>query len=449
MEESGAPEFKKSVIGGLLRSRMARGAAWMSILTLAARVMQVITAALLARMLGADGYGMYAYAATLVGLMSVPAHLGFPHLVLREVAVNGVNRRWGDTAGLLRRSRQIALASSSVLVAVGAAFGWLAADDINALHFPTYAWSLLLVPIVSSITIQGAALKGFHHVLQGELPTVLVRPVVFLILIAISSLAFQALGPSQAAMLSVLAGLAAYCISLWLLRKCTPAQVKSAEPVYRGKEWLRGAFPFALLGCTQLLTTQTDTVMLGVLGSAADVGIYRVVTQGALLTSISLVVVSKMIRPQVASLYAAHDLKGLQRLITKSMRAAMYMSVPPCLCLVFFGGAILGLVFGPEYEAGSFALAVLTVGSLIYVISGASSLILDMTGHERYSLIGLALGATMNVALNFLLIPPLGLNGAALATTISLAASNIYLAVMVFRKTHLLSLPFAFGWSPR
>jgi O-antigen/teichoic acid export membrane protein len=41
---------------------------------------------LLARMLGAEGYGIYAYAFALVTLLAMPAKAGLPQLVVRETA---------------------------------------------------------------------------------------------------------------------------------------------------------------------------------------------------------------------------------------------------------------------------------------------------------------------------------------------------------------------------
>ena len=57
-----------------------------------------------------------------------------------------------------------------------------------------------------------------------------------------------------------------------------------------------------------------------------------------------------------------------------------------------------------------------------------------MTGHERDTATGVGIAAAVNVTLNVLLIPLWGIEGAAIATAISLMTWNILLAVWVYRR---------------
>ena len=45
-----------------------------------------LSTVLLARLLGAEGYGLYAYALALVTLVGTPVHTGLPILVVRQTA---------------------------------------------------------------------------------------------------------------------------------------------------------------------------------------------------------------------------------------------------------------------------------------------------------------------------------------------------------------------------
>ena len=68
---------------------------------------------------------------------------------------------------------------------------------------------------------------------------------------------------------------------------------------------------------------------------------------------------------------------------------------------------------------------------------GSVGQVLNMTGHEKDSAIGMAIGAIANVCLNFLLIPRWGASGAAVATGVSVAIWNIVLAAFVYRRLGL------------
>jgi ABC-type sugar transport system permease subunit len=73
-------------LSAVLRSRLAREAFWTVVLKSANTLLGFVTTVLLARLLGAEGYGIYAYALALVSLLAMPAHAGLPNLVLRETA---------------------------------------------------------------------------------------------------------------------------------------------------------------------------------------------------------------------------------------------------------------------------------------------------------------------------------------------------------------------------
>ncbi len=131
---------------------------------------------LLARVLGPAGYGVYAYVFALVSLMAVPAELGLPHLVVRETARAHVHEQWGLMRGLWRWA---ALASGVLAVAIAVVAGGLAwglADGFSSLQLATFAWGLLLVPLIALGNLAGAAVRGLRHVLLGQLPGLVLRP---------------------------------------------------------------------------------------------------------------------------------------------------------------------------------------------------------------------------------------------------------------------------------
>jgi O-antigen/teichoic acid export membrane protein len=68
---------------------------------------------------------------------------------------------------------------------------------------------------------------------------------------------------------------------------------------------------------------------------------------------------------------------------------------------------------------------------------GLAALVLNMTGHERDTAKGIAVSALLNVTLNALLIPLWGIEGAALASTLSMVVWNSLLVVLVHRRLGL------------
>jgi O-antigen/teichoic acid export membrane protein len=115
-----------------------------------------------------------------------------------------------------------------------------------------------------------------------------------------------------------------------------------------------------------------------------------------------------------------------------SGRLSLLAALPVAVFLIVLGQPILSLVFGEAYGVGGTALGILCAGQLANAATGSLTLILNMTGHERDTVMGLGSAAIVNVILNLLLIPRFGIEGAAAATAISVAAWN----ALLLRKLH-------------
>lgn len=92
-----------------LRDYLIRGAGGSFALKLVATALGFIVSILLARLLGAVGYGTYAYAIALVSLSSVPATLGLPNLIIRYIAAYQSRAVWALMRGLLLQANQAVL----------------------------------------------------------------------------------------------------------------------------------------------------------------------------------------------------------------------------------------------------------------------------------------------------------------------------------------------------
>ena len=67
-------------------------------------LLTALVAVFLARLLGPAGYGVYAFAFSLITVLAIPSQLGLPQLVVRETARSQVNGDWGLMRGLWRWS---------------------------------------------------------------------------------------------------------------------------------------------------------------------------------------------------------------------------------------------------------------------------------------------------------------------------------------------------------
>ena len=74
--------------------------------------------------LGADGYGVYAYVFALLTLLLVPAELGMPVLLVREIAATESRQDWPHLRGIFLRAIQIVLVVATFLAIILALWLW-------------------------------------------------------------------------------------------------------------------------------------------------------------------------------------------------------------------------------------------------------------------------------------------------------------------------------------
>lgn len=410
----------------LARSRLARSAGATFALKVGDTLATILISLLLARMLGAEGFGTYSYALAWVALLSIPGLFGMENLTVRHVSAYGSTEAWGLLRGYVRRAYQTVGAFSAAIALAAALGAWLLAGGIDG-GLTAFWLAMLIVPGMALLRLSQASLRGLRHVALGYLPELGVMPIIVIVLLGAAFLvAGPGFGATGAIAVQLVATAAALAAAVALLWRRLPGEMTAARAVFETRRWYASALPLLFIAVAQAVNRQADIIMLGALQGPVAAGIYTIATRGAGLISFVLFAVNAAMAPSVASLYAAGDLDGIQRLVTRSSRLILLLSLPAALAFVFFGGWFMGL-FGEEFVAGATALAILSVAQLINGAAGSVGVCLTMTGHERDAARGFAAAAVVNVALNALLIPSLGLIGAALATGTSIIVWNALL----------------------
>jgi len=247
------------------------------------------------------------------------------------------------------------------------------------------------------------------------------------------------MSPARAMAIHAAAAFCAYLVGIALLRRGLPAPVRKGRPDYRTAAWLKTLLPLTLLAGMEMINNQVDVVLLGFLRTAGEVGIYRVAWQVSLPVVFTLTAVNLVVAPHFARAWQNADKQRLQRLATWSARVAASLAIPAAAVLIGFGTPLLGFVFGREFAAGGAALTILCIGQLCNAAAGSVGTILNMTGHERDTMLGIGIAAVTNVTLNLLLIPPFGIVGAATATTVSMVLWNLILFRRVRHRLGIVS----------
>lgn len=418
-----------------LSGRIFRGSFGSLVIKMANAGLLFFTGVFLARLLGAEGYGVYAYALVVSRILSVPLMRGLQPLVVRYFSTYKARKEWHLMRGLLQKSHQCVLILALCLILVAGGIAWLMADKLDAEGLICFFVALTLLLIMPFLRLRESILRGLNIIVLAQVPDFIIRPGLFLTVVVLLFFAgSRDVSPGVAMGFHVLCALIALLIAFYISKRKTPKVVYTSIPDYEIKPWLRSILPLILIGLLQFLNKRTDIILLGVIKGPESVGIYQAVTRIAELIIFSLMAANMSLGPAIASLYAKKDLKKIQTLIRKSTNwVTIFFALPLFLGILFFGYWIL-LLFGPEFTQGTSALMILCGAQLINSALGTAGLILNMTGNERDSAWGMAIATVLNIILNLLLIPKYGLLGAACATGVSIITWKTIFVYFVYKR---------------
>ena len=121
---------------------------------------------------------------------------------------------------------------------------------------------------------------------------------------------------------------------------------------------------------------------------------------------------SQAVFPKVSA-----DAKGRPELTAQACRVSLIVMLPIALILASVGWWFFPFLFGPEYKGSYILMAAILPGTLAFGISRI--LTVGMAGINRPATLSgvVAVSAAVNIALNFLMIPRLGVLGCSLAST--------------------------------
>lgn len=416
------------------RNPLLQGGAGSALVQGGALATSLILGVLLARGLGPDGYGVYAYAIAILNLLLIAGEVGIPTLLMREVAVARGEERWSSVIGDLRTSVWIVAVMASGLGLLGAGVVLIDDPDVSTALARTALIMLAVLPVVALAKVLAYGLRGLGAVVRAHACELLFRPALVLLAVAAVFWGAPTLRQPEVAMaMQLLAGVIVLGVAvLWIRRRLPPGLGSLAEPPPT-TGWLRRAMPFALIGGAAVLTNQTDIVMLGWFRSEAEVGAYRIAQQGGLLTLFVLQAAHSVLGPTFGKLYAQSRIADLRAHFRWATLMVFAATIPPAVVLMVFAREIVDAVFGAAYVLAAGPLAILVAGYLINVALGPVGLLLQMSGRERVTAWVLWATVVLNALLNVVLIPAYGVHGGAVATAVAVVVYHLALRIIAYR----------------
>ncbi len=415
---------------------LVSGASSAFVIKVIGAALNFITQVLLARMLGVQGYGFFAYATSWMILLSIPAQLGLRDSLIRFVPEYEATNRPGHIRGILRFALRATFLSAVVIAGLFAIVlltspGFWAREQIAVL------WIMLgVLPVFTLNRIRESGLRAFRRVALAFAPEHIIRPIVLCGLCALIFLSSKELLAWQAWFCNMAALGAAFLVGSWWLFQSLPGEVRSAKPEQSHRHWLVVSLPMFMMTGMNVVMNQSGVVLLGFFIPPAEVGVYAVCVRIMILVNFAVTSVDAMIGPLISRLYYAGQKQELQNMLTLAAWGIFLITCLTCGFLSLFGTYVLNF-FGPAFVQGYTPLLILILGQLINALAGSVAFIMITTGYQIKAVRIVGIAATFNIIISFLLIPTLGIYGAALSSAISISLVKLLMLKSVLKKIHL------------
>jgi len=403
------------------RGLLGGGLAALAIKIGAAGLQFLMFLALARAMLPAE-YGLLGFGFSLATLLAVIGSLGFRMLSLRFLQIYQSEAQPALVAGLLRDGfRLVPFATLLLAAAVALGLALIRPEIPPAFLGATIALALAL----ALAEYLAFVLRGFGRVTLALAP----RDLAWrgLVALAVLPAVLGSTAPLSAAWASaLLAALLALVIALQigLAPELHPARLIRVPATYERARWRQAALGLWGVSVIQIAAPNLVVVVLGLVLSPAETGGVFAALRIAGLLNLVLLAANMVAAPTIARACHEGRIAAAQAICAEIAATAGAASAVVLLALVIFGRALLGL-FGAGFEAAYPVLLIAAAAYVVNTLTGPTSVLLEVSGHERAAF-GLLASANLAAIVALpLAVWAFGAVGAALCLAVSVAGWNL------------------------
>jgi O-antigen/teichoic acid export membrane protein len=368
----------------------------------------LLSSALLARALGTDGFGVLGFGTAFLSLLGVAASLNTDMYGTREIA-----RSPNDAGSIASAVIGLRLVLSIVVfvIFVGVVY-LLDRSQSEKTVLLIQAGGIFVSLFVLDFVFQGLERMGINGLRQISVALVTLGGV-YLFVRSPDDLRMAAAIPVGAGLLAVGA--------IWIY-----AQVSSSGKITglgltfsltRWRRILSVSLPMAISGIMHTIIFNTDAVMLGLMSTNEQTGLY---VSAFKIVGLTLIPAGLLISPFFPSLSAGWDDQKLRHDRSKTFATSLLIfSLPLVVFIALFPELILRVLFGEAFSDAGPVLLILMASMVMMHLRFIYGNPLLAWNDERFLMIATLIGAVLNIVLNYILIPDYGIIGAAYASLIS------------------------------
>jgi len=370
----------------------------------ASRSLTLLLSILLARNLGAQGYGTYAVAWYVAWMMAQMTDLG-----LHIVTLRSLSRTWE-----LRVVASALAAKALVSVLLIGGFAAVSASPILSTNV-RLLWLLLAASLLVSWTeLFGVILRSRGRIAREGIVLGALR--LGLLVGALIALRGNS-GLEGIALGLALGGLPGLWLALAWMGKPLRRTRTSFRPDWRQVRGLyEASLPLALTAAITLVYLRADLLILAALRGPTDAGIFASAFR---LFEAMFVLSGGIVAGTFPLLAARFGQRGFPSLSQFVLTILLVLAIPAATGLFALADPIIGFLFGEGFSEAARPLAFLAVALVAVFMNALTTHLLIVSGRMRYLVGCMLVRLTVGLLLDLVLIPRHGAVGAAAAVAVA------------------------------
>ncbi len=399
-------------------NKVVKNASWIIACRIIQSVFALIINMLTARYLGPSNYGLITYASSLVAFVLPIMQLGFSNTLVQELINNPE-----EEGKIFGTSILLSLCSSICCIIGVVSFAFITNHDEPTTIIVCLLYSFILVFQALDLMqywFQAKLLSKYSSIVSLCAYLIVSAYKVYLLIASKSVYWFAISNALDYAIISI-------CIIVIYYRlggqKLSYSKKTGKELFNRSKHYI-----FSMMMVT--VFAQTDKIMLKLMINEEATGYYGAAVFSAGILGFVFSAIIDSFRPSIFE-----GMKESQQLFEHRLlmlySIIIYCSLAQSLVMTVFAPLIISILYGNAYYQAISALRIIVWYTTFSYLGGVRNIWILANEKQHYLWKINTLGAVANVFLNYLLIPKMGINGAALASLITQIFTNVIVGYII------------------
>ncbi len=407
---------------------VAKNVSWIILQNIYTMILGLLTTSIVARSLGTSGYGTLNFCLSYVALFSFIAIFGTNHIILKDLS-----EKKYDSGIVLGTNFGVRVVLSLISLIISQIVSFILYRDIN----------IQIIVLLFNINTILSSCDVISYYAQSKIENkyISISKIISTTIFSVIKVVFALCKASIVLYaMSYIIETIIYSILLVIsYNKIKDNNVRWSFDKNYMKLLLNSGKYYAFSSLMITIYLRIDQVMLGSFFSdKSAVGIYSAAVRiSEIWTFVPLAIITSY-KPVVIKSKNISDEQYYNNL-KYLYNFASLMCFLFVICICIFGKIGIYVLYGNGYMEAYIPLLILTFGVWIGVLGNIHFIWMTCTKNDKYSIIYSVTGCIVNVVLNFILIPKIGIIGAAIATLISQIFSNI-ISFMFVKEARKISI---------